>query len=205
MSGRINAGERRGRGDIHPVQRVARGANGGSVSVERLLESPELQFADRLFFSPVDGPYHVYVDPDEQLHHLFHNNRVEFADGENPFGENQGRYFPIFPVTIMITSERVLFVYGNVDDRRIVSIPHTEIVEVADAFSIHFRVRLRTHDKAYTMIISHGDKSHNQETVAAIEYVRRKSDSASVSGGFDPESNDEPAVGSVPTGRSFEI
>lgn len=127
-------GERRdgGTGDI---EQLVNSAMGHSVTPSRLHEAGNVGFFRRLIGqNPVEGPFTDDLDAGEQPHYLLHStSMLTFPAAEDAFQDDHLELFDrsiISPVALIVTDERAVFIYGHGDTRRVISIPHSDVIDV---------------------------------------------------------------------------
>lgn len=168
------------------LEEIVNGSMGDSVTPSKLTQSSGLWRVAKWFGEkPVEGPFHTYLNSDEQLHYIFNGNTsLEFPDNNDPFDDGLEKTLGtlgVEPVIGMFSDKRIILVYEFEDSHRVIPIPYNEINDILhDSYLI-----------GHDLIISTSDREYLFSVVKGTDYISEFSDAVSYIGyqtGLDPYS-----------------
>jgi hypothetical protein len=117
------------------IESIVNGAMGQSVTPSQLQGSNSVGFFRRLIGNePVEGPFTKDIEVNEQAHYLLYSTGfLLFPQEDDEFKDNLFSIRDqsiISPVVLMVTDKRSLFIYGNGDSRRVISLAHEDIINI---------------------------------------------------------------------------
>lgn len=185
------------------IEEVARESNCETVTIARLAEAPNVVVSMIPFTDRLEGPFHVYVDSNEELRHIFHNSNLYFEGGTDPFGDRHGVLkHRIYPTTLLITSKRIILIYKNGENRRVIITRYDEITQVKRTLVNH---GLKLWTESSTFKIHWGEIGYEGAEKPSLEYVVSKIKEYSDSEDVWSDNSDFEDIGSILKDQLYKI
>ncbi|KAB1184818.1 MULTISPECIES: hypothetical protein [Haloferax] len=165
------------------IEDVFAGSESETVTLGRLSEAPQVVATMIPFTQRLEGPFHVYVNYGEQLQYMFHNCNLYFEGGTDPFGDEHGLVTTrIYPAMFLITDKRLVLVYKNGAQRRVISTRYGEINRFKFGIFSGESVKIWTNDYVYKISLS--EIGFEKEGKSAQMYIKEKAGSVNESSKF---------------------